>query len=524
MEKILLIPWLWPTNPNSQTEYHLSLWVILTALVALLYLSPVAKYPGPLLAKFTSLPIVYHAWKGDIHLDLWMCHLKYGPVVRYSPSFVSFNTSISLHEIYGMGSNAWKHHQFEALSPRAQNLVTLHDKKTHAKRRRLIGRSFTDTYIKTFENRMLYHINSFCESIDLLPLQQHTGGWKREIKMSDWCSYLTFDINMDFIFGSDYSLLKSSKYRYILNDIEDASTRNAVLIYMPHLAVGGLHRKIFPRAVKGTRSFWRFIKSAISDHSEPMKRKCVVSNILQLTNASSESPLSTDTMQSESGGLAIAGLDTTATAMASVFFYLSRNQHAYEKLASEIRSSFSSADEIQLGPTLHQCKYLDACINECLRITPPIGSCLWREVGKGGITVDNNFIPEGFSVGTSIYSIHHNEGYFSRPHEFIPERWMVDEQDTQKAAQVAIAKAAFAPFSIGPRGCIGRPLVNSTLKLAIAMLIWKYDFRLADGVAGGKGAGHPLGGRGRTNPMEFQVLDRIMSIVDGPMIQFRHRT
>ncbi|EGD95905.1 hypothetical protein TESG_03368 [Trichophyton tonsurans CBS 112818] len=461
----------------------------------------------------------YHAWKGDIHLDLWLCHLKYGPAVRYCPNYVSFNTNI-----YGMGSNAWKHRQFELLSPRARNLVTLHDKKIHAQRRRLIGRSFTDTYIKTFEDKILDHINSFCEGINLLPQQQHSGRWKSAIKISDWCSYLIFDINTDFIFGSSSSLLKSNKYRYVLQDIKEASTRNAVLAYLPSLAIGGLHRRLFPEAVKGTRSFWNFIKSAITNHSKSMENRCVLSNLLQVTNSSSEPSLGTETIQSESGGLALAGLDTTVTAMSSVFFYLSRNQHAYEKLASEIRSSFPSADDIRLGPTLRQCKYLNACIDECLRITPPIGSCPWREVGKGGITVDNNFIPEGYSVGTSIYSIHHNEKYFTRPHEFIPERWIVDEHDTQKAAEVATAKAAFAPFSIGPRGCIGRPLVYSNLKLTIATLIWKYDFRLADGAAGGKGAGNPLGERGRTNPVEFQVLDRIMSIVDGPMIQFRHRT
>lgn len=69
----------------------------------------------------------------------------------------------------------------------------------------------------------------------------------------------------------------------------------------------------------------------------------------------------------------------------------------------------------------------------------------------------------------------------------------MDEPDTHKVSEVATAKAAFAPFSIGPRACIGRPLVYLNLRLTIATLIWKYGFRLADGAAGGKGVGHPLG-------------------------------
>lgn len=45
---------------------------------------PLSSYPGPVLAKITNLYAAYHAWKGDIHVDMWKCHQRYDTLCLYS--------------------------------------------------------------------------------------------------------------------------------------------------------------------------------------------------------------------------------------------------------------------------------------------------------------------------------------------------------------------------------------------------------------------------------------------------------
>ena len=61
---------------------------VLLVIAYRLTLHPLAKYPGPFLAKITDVYLAYHAWKGDRHLEFYRCHEKYGTRMRYKVSYV----------------------------------------------------------------------------------------------------------------------------------------------------------------------------------------------------------------------------------------------------------------------------------------------------------------------------------------------------------------------------------------------------------------------------------------------------
>jgi cytochrome P450 len=223
----------------------------------------------------------------------------------------------------------------------------------------------------------------------------------------------------------------------------------------------------------------------------------------------------------ESNLLIIAGSDTTSTAMAGTFFYLAHNPLVFEKLKTEIRETFQDVEEIVSGPKLSGCTYLRACIDESMRMTPPVAGIVPREVLAGGMDIDGHHIPVGIDVGVPHYAIQHNPEYYPKPFDYIPERWLADASVNPLHAKLGDAHAAFCSFSIGPRGCIGKGLAYVELSLTIARVLYMYDLRLAPGTT--LGAGSADLEVGRTRPMEYQIEDRFASMKDGPMLQFRAR-
>lgn len=230
---------------------------------------------------------------------------------------------------------------------------------------------------------------------------------------------------------------------------------------------------------------------------------------------------SMDELWGESNLLIIAGSDTTSTAMAGTLFYLAQNAHALQKVCTEIRSAFQDVEEIVTGPKLSNCTYLRACIDETMRMTPPVAGALPRQVLPGGLDVDGHELPAGIDVGVPIYAIHHNPNYFPQPFDYLPERWLQDPTLNPLHSHLPAAQSAYNPFSIGPRGCIGKGLAYVELSVTIARVLYLFDVRLAPGTS--LGAGSKDLEQGRTRPSEYQIQDVFASKKDGPIVQFRAR-
>ncbi|TGJ79518.1 hypothetical protein E0Z10_g9255 [Xylaria hypoxylon] len=200
--------------------------------------------------------------------------------------------------------------------------------------------------------------------------------------------------------------------------------------------------------------------------------------------------------------------------MSAVSHYLSGSPRCYRRVAEEIRSTFTSADEIRLGPKLNSCVFLRACIDEALRLSPPGGASFWRRVEPGGSSIGGEFIPEGCEVGVGVYAMHHHPGYWVDPLTYKPERWLVDKSKAKEAD----VRLPYFPFHIGARSCVGKPLALNQIMLTFARLFWEFDFQRA-----GKGLDSPGIDDEENMPTEYLLKEHVSGQGNGPILCFKVR-
>lgn len=126
---------------------------------------------------------------------------------------------------------------------------------------------------------------------------------------------------------------------------------------------------------------------------------------------------------------------------------------------------------------------------------------------EGGMTIEGISLPAGTTVGSGAFALHRNEEYFSNPLMSTPERWL---PEYTSAEEIALVKTAFCPFSLGNRGCIGKPMAYNELSIALGRVFWRYDVRLSQGDK-----------TGRDSDGLYELGDIFAAERNGPMIEFR---
>jgi len=137
----------------------------------------------------------------------------------------------------------------------------------------------------------------------------------------------------------------------------------------------------------------------------------------------------------------------------------------------------SSANEQIQWKHIATLPLLDAIIQETLRMHPPVPSGLPRDTPREGMYIDGVFIPPDTHVSCPTWTIQRDERYFTRGHQWIPDRWF------GKSGLIK-DKKAFFPFSVGPRNCAGKYFTLMEQKILLAKVVMAFEINFAPGEDG----------------------------------------
>jgi len=412
-----------------------------------LFFHPLRHFPGPLLQRASPLPWAYQLVSGTQAFRTQELHERYGPVVRITPTQLSFTDASAWRDIYGhlighkSGSQEMaKLPAFVKVIDELPTSIFNADREEHGRVRRALAHGFSDASMREQEGTVIRFVDLL-----LSRLHEESDGGRKALNAEAWYNWTTFDITGDLIFGEAFGCLQGSQYHAWIDFIFKTIKWGIRISALDYLGFHWLVQLIFRYGGSDLTQVRGYTRAMLEKRlAMPEGREDLFEGLVRRRE---EWHLSLEKLGSNAFVLILAGSETTATTLAGATYFLATHPDVLARLQREVRTAFKSADEITIA-SVNRLQYMLAVLNESLRMYPPVTSNLVRVVPPGGAQVAGYFVPGGTAVEVQHWSVNHSADNFANSWEFNPERFLnPGEGEVLEALQA---------FSVGPRNCIGR--------------------------------------------------------------------
>ncbi|KAF7906834.1 hypothetical protein EAF00_001112 [Botryotinia globosa] len=476
-----------------------------------IYFHPLADVPGPFWCNVSG----------------WL----QGDRFRYRPDRVLIATPKGYREIYSSKANVKKAKWYEVWRRNNEdyNALNTTDSHKHMVLRKPLNSAFSEKALRSSEPFIIKNVDRW---IELMLDGEKTKGkieWATPKNLGgEWVDYL-----VTYVLGSLLRRWKSRKTHFVRFHISLAniifaihvsgkripqSEKGDTNLYVPQISNSpflnawvwlkprGIDKLLAMITPKPVIDFYKFLKTceeerekqeqSMEKNSTKNERKDMFQYLFQAKDSGTGAP---------------AFNHTELVATANLL------------LVKEIRDTFSSAEDIRSSVNLSNCKYLQACCLEAMRMSPSGPSELLRQVLPGVIEIDGCWYPENTLIGVPSYSLYYHQETFKDPFVFRPERWIPNDEVGIPAEHVAALQESLKPFSIGAGQCPGKSIALLEMYMTLARNIHSCDIRRPLDDTSNHGAGKPENIWGRRNKNQYQVVDAFLALRNGPVIQLRRR-
>ena len=239
------------------------------------------------------------------------------------------------------------------------------------------------------------------------------------VNIVKWYNFTTFDILGDLCFDEPFGALAKGQYHSWVTVVYQAfKVSNLIRVLRAYPMVGNVIfalSRLFPQAMRARaehraltsqktdrrlkartdrRDFMRFVSGF---KANTCANHYIFSHILRYND---EKGMSIEEIKATSAILITAGSETTATLLSGATFYLLKNPLSLAKAKDEVRQAFVRTSDIAFETVATRLPYLNACLEEALRMYPPVPTALSRRTGPEGDTINGRFVPANVSTSS----------------------------------------------------------------------------------------------------------------------------
>jgi cytochrome P450 len=291
---------------------------------------------------------------------------------------------------------------------------------------------------------------------------------QRPIDLGAELRLYTVDIIAGLAFGSDVNTIETgdNAIQRSLDEILPAIARRSMapFPYWRYLKLPRDHR--LEQCVAHTRAA---VDDLVAQARERMQadpeRAARPRNMLEAMLAAAAHEGSGVTERAVAGNvltMLLAGEDTTSNSLAWLIYLLHGHPDVLNRARDEVLRVAPETGALSIEQ-VDRLDFIDACAQEALRLKPP-AAFIPLEALVDTVVGDVQIV-RGTIVWCVMRAGSLDDTWFANAAQFAPQRWLDDTAD----------KKASMPFGAGPRTCPGRYLALLEMKVAMAMLLARFD-------------------------------------------------
>jgi hypothetical protein len=504
----------------SITPLSLSVFIAYVGYITIyrIFFHPLRSVPGPFLARFSKLWLVWHVRKGKSHIQFPELHAQFGPIVRIAPNQVLVCEEDAVKTVYGAGTSFTKGDWYQMCAAPDKNwkpvdevldLLTETNMEKYRRQRRAIGPAYSITGLEKHEGLLDAYIDKFVAKLEDLR--------GKEVGLANWGHIFALDSMSQFTLG------KSPGYTDKGSDDgnEDAShalwqcftviglfpgfvklmhsiPKVGMLLVLPMSLLLGIRiPKIWPVFNFCSPSIMQRLKTLESmkdvelpasrpgfpqeygkdvgvpeERGDSIEETDMLATLMRLHN-DREARFPPSWVLSIALTNFGAGHDTLMFTLSSAIYHTYTSPSILARLRKDMESQ-GVTRKSRYSEIVARVPLLLAVLRESMRLWPTIGWYLPRLVPATGVTLCDTYLPHGTTVGTSLWTSHFGSEVFAEPHKFDPDRWLPDGTE-ERRRKIGRMDSVWMGFGGGSRSCPGQHLARFFVIKALARLVMSCD-------------------------------------------------